>query len=185
MKNMKNNMNNTGVLAGTCQQGGALLPSACCIQDAAVDEVGTLSRWNGIEYGHDFLGGVEEACLGVLLLASCPLAGTAPVLTFQLILFHSSGIICIFAGEKAEVGEVSLPVWCQIQISNLILTFQTLSEIATLIRLQSFRFFLLFSRFSDASVCLSLTIQRYEIYLILPNFFKIIFKSTCIFFEGK
>ena len=122
-----------------------------------------LSRRNGIEYGHDFLGGVEEACLGVLLLASCPLAGTAPVLTFKLILFHSSGIICIFAGEKAEVGEVPLPVWCQIQISNLILTFQTLSEIATLIRLQSFRFFLLFSRFSDASVCLSLTIQRYEI----------------------
>lgn len=155
MKNMKNNMNNTGVLAGTCQQGGVLLPSACCVQDATVDEVGTLSRRNGIEYGHDFLGGVEEACLGVLLLASCPLAGTAPVLTFQLILFHSSGIICIFAGEKAEVGEVSLPVWCQIQISNLILTFQTLSEIATLIRLQSFRFFpTLFKIFG--CLCLSL-----------------------------
>ncbi len=43
---------------------------------------------------------------------------------------------------KPEVGEVSLPVWCQIQISNLILTFQTLNEIVTLIRLQVFSFLL-------------------------------------------
>ena len=77
--------------------------------------------------------------------------------------------------EKAEVGEVSLPVWCQIQISNLILTFQTLSEIASLIRLQSFRFSYSFQDFRMPLFCLSLTIQRYEKYLNYANKIKNIF----------
>ena len=59
---------------------------------------------------------------------------------FLVVFFHSRNKMIIFASERAEVGEVSLPVWSQIQISNLILTFQTLNETVTLIRLQSFRF---------------------------------------------
>lgn len=81
---------------------------------------------------------------------------------------------------KPEVGEVSLPVWCQIQISNLILTFQTLNEIVTLIRLQVFSF-LLFLRFSEFPSCHLLTLQRYKNYLKLPNFFKFIFVKNALF----
>lgn len=82
---------------------------------------------------------------------------------------------------KPEVGEVSLPVWCQIQISNLILTFQTLNEIVTLIRLQVFSF-LLFLRFSEFPSCHLLTLQRYEKYLKIPNIFKIIPNKKCTFY---
>ena len=60
---------------------------------------------------------------------------------------------------------------------------QTLIEnFARLIKGFGFSFFLLFSRFSDSPVCLSLTIQRYENYLKTPNYFKIILKENASFF---
>lgn len=120
-----------------------------------VDEVGSHVAWYCLDDGHHFLGSIEEACFGILLLSSCALACTAPVLVFLFLFLHKSEMVCIFAIEKAEVGEVSLPVWRQIQISNLTLTFQTLNEIASLIRLQSFRFSYSFQGFRNP-LCQSL-----------------------------
>jgi len=48
-----------------------------------------------------------------------------------------------------------------------------------------FSFFLLFSRFSDSSFCLSLTIQRYENYLKYANKIKNIFACFAFFLRKK
>ena len=161
--------------------GKGLLPSPRSFQDALVDEVGLVA----VDARKDvvnLLRGAESVVVYALALAASTLTCAASAGLFLrrfdfCMKFHKQKVLKLknklyLCSVKPEVGEVSLPVWCQIQISNLILTFQTLSEIASLIRLQVFHSFLLFSRFSDSSVCLSLTIQRYEKFWHLPLFIK-------------
>lgn len=112
----------------------------CRLEDAAVDEVCSLVSGYCLDDGDDFLCGVEEACLGVLLLPARSITCASPLALFLCVLFHGRIIICIFADENPKVGGFPLPLVCQIQISNLILTFQILNEIASLIRSLGFRF---------------------------------------------
>lgn len=164
--------------------GGSLLPCSFTgsLEDAAVDEV-SLGAFHLCEDVVDGLCGPEAVVVYALALAACAIAGTASFVggLFDFcVKFHEQKVLRLkkmlyICSEKAEVGEVSLPVWCQIQISNLILTFQTLSKIASLIRLQSFRFSYSFQDFRMPLFCLSLTIQRYEKYLNYANKIKNIF----------
>ena len=128
-------------------EGGLLPLPACGLDDALVDEVG-LGAFHPCKDVVDSLRGTKAVVVYALALAASPFAGATASVSglFDLcVKFHRQNVLRLknklyLCSEKAEVGEVSLPVWCQIQISNLILTFQTLSEIASLIRLQSFRF---------------------------------------------
>lgn len=145
--------------------------------DCLVDEVSPLVARHCLDDGHHFLGGVKEAGFGVLLFASAALAGAAPLRLFFIVLFHNSKNMFIFAFENPKVGGFPLLVGCQIQTSNLILTFQILTEIATLIRLSGFHFSYSFQGFRIPLCCSLTTLQRYENNLILPNFFKIILRK--------
>lgn len=64
---------------GNLAAGSGLLPLPCCFKDTPVDEVCALIPRDGFDDGHYLLSGIEEACLGVLLLAACAFAGPAPL----------------------------------------------------------------------------------------------------------
>ncbi len=67
--------------------------------------------------------------------------------------------IAYLYGRKPKVGRaVAAPLWCQRLISIVILTFQTLKEMRSLIGLWVFIFHLLSSRFSVSPVFM---LQRY------------------------
>lgn len=149
-----------------------------CPEYAVVDEVG-LRPFDGFEDFHHLGRGVEAVVLRPCLLAAGAFACPAPV--FFLGFFHDSEKMFIFASEKPRSGEVPLPLVGQIQISNLILTFQTLIEIVTFIRLLAFRFSYSLQGFRNPLCQSLLTLQRYEIILKLQNVFKIIFTPDCTF----
>lgn len=163
--------------------GGSFLPPRR-LQDALVDEFGTLVARHGLDDGHDFLRCIEEASLCVLLLSSAAFAVSAPAGIFLLVLFHVSLLFSTFAVENPKVGGFPLPVGCQIQISNLILTFQTLTEIASFIRLSGFRFSYSFQGFRTP-LCQSL-IDTTKVRKLFENtkYFQDYFKGKCRFFPN-
>ena len=110
-----------------------------------------------------------------------PLPWRAPPQLFSLFCSMIQKKFSNFAGENPKVGGFPLPVGCQIPISNLILTFQILNKIASFIRLSGFRFSYSLQGFRIPLCQSLLTIQRYEKYLKLPNYFKIILFNSAFF----
>lgn len=117
-------------------------------------------------------------------LASGAFPGTATPIFFLLDFLHVSKNIFIFANENPS-GEVSLPFGCQISISNLILTFQILKEIASLIRLSGFHFSYSFQGFRIPLLSSLLTLQRYKIILIYANKIKYFLLKILIFLTKR
>ena len=123
--------------------------------DGLVDEVGPLCTGQCFDDDRHFLRGIKEACLGILFLSAAPFACSSPLGIFLLVLIHSLIFFSIFAAKTRRWEGFPSLLDCQIQISNLILTFQTLNEMLTFIRRSGFRFSYSFQGFRNP-LCQSL-----------------------------
>lgn len=163
--------------------GRILLPSPCSLKDALIDEVGALLGRYGFKDSHHFFCGIEIVGLGILLLAACSFACAAPALIFLLFLLHNSKKVCKFA-SKTRRWEGFPSLWLSNPDFESHFDFPNPQRNRDFHKAFGFSFFLLFSRFSDSSVCHLLTLQRYEKYLNLPNFSRTIFIKSCKYFVG-
>lgn len=116
-----------------------------CLNDAGVDEV-SLAAFHPAQDVVHLLGGPEAVVVHPLALAASPLTGSAMLLFLDFCVnFHDDDDfklvkLFIFAMKNPRWGGFSLPFGNQKPISNFILIFQILKEIASFIELWVFHF---------------------------------------------
>ena len=172
----------TEAVASRLRCGLGLLPLPCRLEDAVVDEVCPLVARYRLDDGDDFVCGVEEACLGVLLLPARAITCAAPLVLFPVVFFHGRIIICIFA-SKTRMWEGFPSLGCQIQTLSLILIFQILKKIEASIGHSGFRFPYSFQGFRVPLLSL-IDNTKVRKFLNLPNIFKIICALFAKFLRG-